>query len=112
MTSVFLEDSFDAARYLPRVSDVRRHKRMYGHTYRVRLEVTGEVVDATGWVMDYADLKRMWEVVKSGLNHCCLNDFVSNPTCELIARYIGDNMKAVSRIEIRERLNCGAVWQR
>jgi 6-pyruvoyltetrahydropterin/6-carboxytetrahydropterin synthase len=85
---------------------------MHGHTYRVRLEVTGEIDATMGWVVDYAELKRLWEPIKDALDHRCLNDFMPNPTCEIIARWIGNKIELVSRVELRETVNCGVVWQR
>jgi 6-pyruvoyltetrahydropterin/6-carboxytetrahydropterin synthase len=112
MMTIFLEDSFDAAHWLPNVSEHHKCHRMHGHTYRVRLEVSGEIDAVMGWVVDYSELKRLWGPVKAALDHHCLNDFMPNPTCEIIARWIGNNIELVSRIELRETVNCGVIWTR
>ncbi len=111
-TSIFLEDSFDAAHFLPNVPDFHKCHRMHGHTYRVRLEVAGPVGEESGWIMDYTDLKYAWSILKAQLDHDCLNDVMKNPTCELIAAWIGERMPMVSRIELRETEHCGVVWSR
>lgn len=108
--TVFIEDSFDAAHWLPNVPDGHKCKRMHGHTYRVRLEVNGPVAPDTGWVTDYADIKAHWLQVKGRLDHVCLNDVMLNPTCELLAEYIGKTLK-LSRVELRETEHCGCVWE-
>lgn len=110
--TIFIEDSFDSAHFLPNVPDGHKCKRMHGHTYRIRLEVAGLVGAQSGWVMDYTEVKNQWALVKEQLDHRCLNDFVLNPTCELIAEWIGRELFFVSRIELRETVNCGVVWIR
>lgn len=110
--TVFIEDSFDAAHWLPNVPDGHKCGRMHGHTYRIRMESEGPVGAETGWVIDYADLKYAWSIIKAQLDHDTLNDILTNPTCELIAEWIGERLPMVSRIELRETVNCGVVWTR
>ena len=89
--------------------------RMHGHTYRVRLEVSGKIGGETGWVIDYADLKAVWDIVKRGLDHVELNDVpgLGNPTCEYIALFIRDTIKphvpGLSRVILRETEHCGVM---
>lgn len=112
-TAVFIEDSFDSAHFLPNVPDDHKCKRMHGHTYRVRMEFTGPIGESTGWVLDYDTFKKAWTPVKAAMDHRTLNDILPNPTCELLAQYIASSMgPMVSRIEIRETVNCGVVWSR
>ncbi len=84
---------------------------MHGHTYRVRIEIDGDIGRRTGWVADYADVKKVWLGIKDTLDHHTLNDILPNPTCEIIAAYIGEKM-AANRVELRETVNCGVVWVR
>lgn len=110
---IFIEDSFDSAHWLPNVPDGHKCKQMHGHTYRIRLEFAGEIGEVSGWVIDYADVKSVWEDVKQMLDHHCLNDILRNPTCELIAGWIGSRIGfGLCRIELRETVNCGVVWER
>lgn len=108
--TVFVEDSFDAAHFLPNVPENHKCRNMHGHTYRVRIEVAGEVDAETGWVEDYAAIKARWEQVKHKLDHRVLNDIIYNPTCEHIATFIGVSVDA-TRVEVRETVNCGCIWQ-
>ena len=115
MTSIFFEDSFDAAHWLPNVAADHKCRRMHGHTYRIRLEVSGPVEPVTGFVggHDYAGLKRAWEAIKTDLDHRCLNDLLTNPTCENIVLHIASRFQPEpSRIELRETATCGVVWVR
>lgn len=115
--SIFIEDSFDSAHHLPNVPDGHKCKQLHGHTYRVRIEVEGQIGKESGWVFDYALLKGAWNLVKQDLDHCNLNDVLPNPTCELIAKLIWDRLNqptlsaggVLSRIELRETERCGVV---
>src|SRR6185312_5624161 len=55
--TIFLEDTFDSAHWLPNVPAGHKCKRMHGHTYSVRIEVSGTLGKESGWVIDYADIK-------------------------------------------------------
>ena len=110
--TVFIEDSFDSAHWLPKVAEDHKCRRLHGHTYRIRLEWDGFVDPVSGFVIDYADLKQIWGPIKERLDHYCLNDILENPTCELLAEYIAKQMgrKRPARIELRETERCGVVW--
>jgi len=115
-TRIFVQDSFDAAHWLPKVPADHKCHRLHGHTYHVRLEIAGEVDSATGWVIDYAEVKAKWEAVKALLDHQSLNDLPvlgENPTCERLASWILWRLKpdlaGLARIEIRETEHCGVV---
>ena len=114
---VFIEDSFDSAHWLPRVPEGHKCHRLHGHTYRLRIEIGGEVDPVSGWVVDYAEVKAIWDGVKPMLDHHCLNEVpgLSNPTCEIIAQwistYLADADLKVSRLELRETEHCGVVLE-
>ena len=109
--TVFIEDSFDSAHWLPRVAEDHKCRRLHGHTYRIRLEWDGDVDPASGFVVDYADLKQVWTPIKDALDHRNLNDILENPTCELLAEHISKQFKLMpSRVELRETERCGVVW--
>jgi 6-pyruvoyltetrahydropterin/6-carboxytetrahydropterin synthase len=112
---IFLEDSFDAAHWLPNVPVEHKCHSLHGHTYRIRLEVTGKVGLKTGWIIDYGDVKAAWETVKSSVDHRCLNEIIGmeNSTCENLTYWIMDRLKpklrGLCKIEIRETERCGVV---
>ncbi|HQM99858.1 MAG TPA: 6-carboxytetrahydropterin synthase [Candidatus Hydrogenedentes bacterium] len=45
-----------------------------GNSYRIDLIAEGPISEAVGWVVDYADLKSLFEPVYSMLDHHCLSD--------------------------------------
>ncbi len=111
--TIFIEDSFDSAHWLPNVPPGHKCGSMHGHTYRVHIEITADIDDHSGWVggYDYADIKYAWSIIKADLDHHVLNDYLANPTCELIAEHIASRMKPTpTRVELRETERCGAIW--
>lgn len=114
---IFIEDSFDAAHHLPNVPERHQCARVHGHTYRIRIEVEGQVGKRTGWIADYIELKSAWSEVKSSLDHYDLNAVIPNPTCELLAAHIWQRLNdpvlalggVLARIELRETERCGVV---
>ena len=56
-TTLFKDFTFEAAHRLPHVPEGHKCGRLHGHSFMVRLEITGEVDPHTGWIMDFAELK-------------------------------------------------------
>lgn len=113
---LFKEFTFDAAHYLPNVPDGHKCKEMHGHTYRLRVWLEGKPDAALGWVMDFAELKKAVKPLLDKLDHKCLNNIkdLPNPTCELIAVFIWDNLKPLlplmKKIELHETPTSGVVY--
>lgn len=76
--------AFEAAHHLPNVPEGHKCRRLHGHSYRVVITVR-EHVGSDGMVMDFADVDAVAKPVIDALDHRCLNDFYPNPTSELIA---------------------------
>ena len=77
---------FDAAHYLP------EHPKcgvMHGHTYHVTVTLYGEP-NQDGFIMDFGQLDKIVKSELDELDHDVLNKHLSNPTCELLARYLKD----------------------
>lgn len=111
------EFTFDASHVLPQVPKGHKCGRLHGHTYTVRLTVAGEVDPFFGWVQDYGEIKEAWKVLEDEhLDHRHLNDWVENPTAELLAWAIGDaligELPLLARVEVRETQGTSALWDR
>ena len=80
--------SFCAAHYLPGYKG--KCSNMHGHTWDVEVACDGEVNKTSGMVIDFLDLKKFCEGIKSYFDHSLLNDlkFIENPTAENICTYI------------------------
>ena len=73
---LFADFTFEAAHRLPNVPPEHKCARLHGHSFRVRVTVTGPVDPRLVWVIDFADVKQAFAaleacpVVMSVLNKC------------------------------------------
>ena len=81
---------FDAAHFLPGHPTCGK---IHGHTWTVDVELQGPL-GPEGMVFDFARLKEVMDQVLKNYDHSNLNDFVTRPTCEIIAILIGNFLKA------------------
>ncbi len=81
---------FEAAHFLPNVPEGHKCRRTHGHSFRGEIAVRGPIDPVTGWLMDFADLKKAVDPVIKRLDHYLLNDIegLGNPTSELLAVWI------------------------
>ena len=65
---------------------------MHGHNWKVEVEVSGNVLDNVGMVLDFKDIRNSTNDIVNKLDHRFLNDLEPfkeiNPTAENIAKYI------------------------
>lgn len=85
---------FEAAHWLPNVPEGHKCRRMHGHSFRGEVAVRGEVDPATGWLIDFADLKKAVDPIIHELDHYCLNDIpgLANPTSEMVAVWLWNRL--------------------
>lgn len=85
------EFTFDSAHYLPKYKG--KCENMHGHTYKLHVTVKGDIQE-NGLVFDFVELKQLVkEKVLNKCDHVLLNDFLPNPSAELIAKWIWDQLK-------------------
>lgn len=114
---IFKTFTFEAAHRLPRVPPGHQCARLHGHSYTVTVHVSGPVDDATGWVMDFADLSRAVRPLLDQLDHQYLNDIdgLENSTCENLARWLWQHLQprlpALAKIVIHETATSGCAYQ-
>jgi len=107
----------EAAHFLPHVPDGHKCRRIHGHSFRIEIHVTGEVDERSGWVMDFAELKRAFAPIHAQLDHHFLNEIegLDNPTSENLARWIWvrlvPDLPGLSKIVVRETCNSGCVYR-
>ena len=113
---VFKQFTFDSAHFLPNVPPGHKCKEIHGHTYRLVVYIEGELDPNVGWVMDFAELKRVIDPIVKEIDHKLLNNIsgLENPTCERIAVWIWDHIKPqiplLSKIELHETPTSGVVY--
>ncbi len=80
---------------MPFVPEGHKCARLHGHSFRVELVCEGRVDPRTGWLMDFADIKKCFDPLHEQLDHHNLNEVegLENPTAENIARWIWDRVK-------------------
>lgn len=85
---------FEAAHYLPNVPEGHKCRRMHGHSFRGEIAVRGHVDPATGWLIDFADLRRSVDPIVARLDHYLLNEVegLENPTAERVAVWIWERL--------------------
>ena len=114
---VFREFTFEAAHRLPNVPEGHKCARLHGHSFTVVVHVEGPVGEESGWVMDFADIKRAFQPVVERLDHRYLNEIegLENPTSEILARWIwqrlAPDLPGLTRIVVRETCTSGCVYR-
>ena len=114
---LFAEFSFEAAHRLPNVPPEHKCARLHGHSFHVRVTVTGPVDQALGWVIDFADVKQAFAPLHAVLDHHYLNEVpgLENPTSEILAQWIWKRLKPglamLSAVEVRETCTVGCVYR-
>ncbi len=117
MIEIYKEFTFEAAHRLPNVPVGHKCARLHGHSFRVRVTVSGPVDPVTGWVMDFGDLSAVWRPVYEMLDHRYLNDIpgLENPTSEALAVWIWNHLGAalpgLVAVEVRETCTTGCVYR-
>ena len=113
---VFRVFQIEAAHRLPNVPAGHKCARMHGHSFRIEVHVHGPVGRETGWVMDFADLRKAFQPLFDRLDHHCLNDIegLENPTSENLARWIWQRLQPdlpeLTKIIVQETCNAGCVY--
>ena len=113
---IFKVFQVEAAHRLPNVPEGHKCARVHGHSFRIEVHVSGKVGDESGWVMDFADLKRIFQPVYDQLDHHYLNEIegLENPTSENMARWIWQRLRptleGLSKIVVQETCNAGCVY--
>ncbi len=106
---------FDAAHRLPGTPEGHKCAGLHGHTWRVKLWVTGEVDAKTGWIIDFHDLESIVrEHAIDYLDHTDMNQTIENPTTENLALWLHEKTQqplsaegvAITKIEIQEGDDC------
>ena len=114
---VYKEFSFESAHRLPNVAVGHKCARLHGHSFRVAVHVEGPVGEASGWVVDFAEISAACAPLRDELDHRYLNEIpgLENPTSEVIAVWIWDRLAGVlqglSRVAVRETCTSGCRYR-
>ena len=114
---IFREFTFEAAHRLPHVPPSHKCERLHGHSYRVTVHVEGPVDQELGWVMDFGEIKEVFEPIRAELDHYYLNEIqgLENPTSEVLSRWIWDRLTIVlpglSAVTVGETCTSGCTYR-
>ena len=113
-TTISKAFSFDAAHFLPKVSEGHKCKNLHGHTYKVILKLKGEIDPEMGWIIDFSEISSYFKPILTELDHKLLNNIkgLENPTAENISGWIFIKLKGVlkelSSVTVYETESCWA----
>lgn len=114
---IFKQFTFEAAHRLPHVPEGHKCGRLHGHSFHVEIRVSGEPDPATGWVMDFADIKAAFAPLYEQLDHHYLNEVegLENPTSEQLARWIWQRLRPrlsdLDEVMVRETCTAGVRYR-
>ena len=97
-----------AAHYLPHAPEGHKCRRLHGHSYRIEVAIKGKVDEATGWLLDYADIDQAVEPILAELDHRTLNEVpgLENATSEIFCgwlwRRLEERLVGLFRITVAE----------
>jgi 6-pyruvoyltetrahydropterin/6-carboxytetrahydropterin synthase len=112
-------DHFSSAHYLNGYQG--KCESLHGHNWKVEAEVEGKDLDKIGMLVDFRVLREFLNKIVKKLDHCLLNELEafkkSNPSAEIIAEYIYDEMQKllpkgvnVSSISVWESEGSQAIY--
>jgi 6-pyruvoyltetrahydropterin/6-carboxytetrahydropterin synthase len=114
---IFRAFTIEAAHRLPNVPQGHKCSRLHGHSFRIELQLSGDVDAHSGWIMDFADVKAAFQPTYDRLDHHYLNEIpgLENPTSENLARWIWDQLKPalplLSKVTVHETCTSGSVYE-
>ena len=76
---------FDSCHFLPNY--IGKCSNVHGHTWRMTVEIKGEIDLVSGFVKDFTELKTDVNDLINSLDHRSLNQVLFNPTCENLVNY-------------------------
>ena len=98
---------FEAAHWLPTFPEGHKCRRLHGHSFRVEIVVGGEVDPARGYLVDFGEIRDAVTPLIDQLDHRLLNDIdgLSNPTAELLAKWIYDRLRPAQPLLVAVRVH-------
>ena len=90
MMRIYKEFTFEAAHFLYSARDGDPNSRLHGHSFHVRISVSGEPDPETGLIVHFEDFAAQLCSLKDKLDHRLLNEIpgLELPTLERIAAWV------------------------
>ncbi|NOZ75917.1 MAG: 6-carboxytetrahydropterin synthase QueD [FCB group bacterium] len=113
---LYKDITFEAAHRLPNLPEGHKCRRLHGHSFKIRLTITGAVDARTGWIKDFGEIKTAFAPLHDQLDHHYLNEIpgLENPTSEHLAVWIWDRLKPalpeLKLVEVKETCTTGCLY--
>lgn len=107
----------EAAHRLPHAPEGHRCRRLHGHSFQITVTLAGEVAEAEGWVLDFAQIDAAFEPLRERLDHRYLNEVegLENPTSENLAfwiwRALFDALPDLAAVEVGETCRARVTYR-
>jgi 6-pyruvoyltetrahydropterin/6-carboxytetrahydropterin synthase len=118
IAELYKQFTFEAAHQLRHLPPDHKCARLHGHSFRAEIHVRGEIDPSTGWVIDFAEIKRAWKPLEDQLDHHYLNEIEgleTTPTSENLAMWIWDRIRPalplLSKVVVQETCTCGCIYE-
>lgn len=93
--------TFESAHWIPSFPEGHKCRRLHGHSFRVDVNIAGEMPPGMPILMDFADIKEIVQPYIDFIDHYCINDLgeqynielLKNPTSEHIAKWLYREIK-------------------
>ena len=114
---IYKDITFEAAHLLPNLPAGHKCSRLHGHSFLVRITLDGPIDKETGWVEDFADIKKAFQPIYDELDHNYLNNIsgLENPTSENLAKWIWgkleNDLNYLTAIEVKETCSSGCIYR-
>lgn len=114
---IFKEFRFEAAHRLPNVPVGHKCSRLHGHSFLVKVYVTGAPGADSGWIVDFGEISCAIKPILDQLDHHYLNEIegLANPTSENLARWIWQRLRPrlpqLSAIAVQETSSSGCIYR-
>ena len=108
---------FEAAHLLPLLPRSHKCRRLHGHSFKVEVVVAGECDPRLGWLVDYADISKVFQPIWRKLDHRYLNEIpgLENPTSENLAAWIWRRLRPkiplLSQVVVAETCQSRCVFR-
>ena len=116
MVKIYKKFTIEAAHRLPNLPEGHKCHRLHGHSFNIEIHVEGDIDKDTGWVMDFADISKIFKPIYEQLDHHYLNEIegLENPTSENLAKWIFNRLKPqlklLDAVVVQETCTAGCVY--
>ncbi len=112
---IWKDRSFDSATLISAAPADDPRSRLHGHTYVLRLGLSGPLDTVMGWTVDFGDVKALFEPVFKQLDHYPLHEILPAGDNAAIVRWIHDRaaplMPALDRLSLFDTPATGTLLE-